>query len=48
MRLLGFATVVLFFMVAVSTAERSETFEEAKTLSARIGKPVLLEFVHED
>lgn len=29
-------------------AEKAETLEEAKSLSVQVGKPILMEFAHDD
>ncbi len=38
----------LLLCASAISAEPAESLEQAKTLSAEQGKPILLEFVHED
>jgi hypothetical protein len=40
--------MIIFIFPTFASASQSETFEQAKSLSAKTGKPILLEFVHED
>jgi tetratricopeptide (TPR) repeat protein len=43
------SSAAIICLSAVSTyGEKAETFEQAKTLSAQSGKPILLEFNHDD
>ncbi len=39
---------LLLLTSALALAEKAENLEQAKTLSASSGRPILLEFVHED
>lgn len=44
-------SAILMAMVLLSagiSAEQPESFQHAKSLSIETGKPILLEFVHED
>ena len=43
-----FALVLISVNVGISSAQKPETFEEAKTLSANQNKPILLEFFRDD
>jgi hypothetical protein len=45
--ILTFAIFATFCVVAAGL-EKPETFNEAKELSIKLGKPILLEFVHDD
>jgi tetratricopeptide (TPR) repeat protein len=36
------------FFISLAAAQQPETFEQAKALSVKLGKPILLKFVHED
>jgi len=47
-RLLVLAPFVIFFIVTQALAESAKSLKQAKSLSAQTGKPILLEFVHED
>jgi hypothetical protein len=38
----------LLLTSSMALAEKAESFEQAKTMSADLGIPILLEFVHED
>ena len=40
--------LILTGLYTVAGAQQPEAFDQAKALSAELGKPVLLEFVHED
>jgi hypothetical protein len=42
-----FAALILFFFT-VSHAEKASSLQEAEQLSAQTGKPILMEFVHQD
>ncbi len=46
-RLVLVPIAILLFTAGVS-AEPAESFEQAQELSVQAGKPILLEFVHED
>ncbi len=41
-------SVLIFLPFAASHAERAASLEEARQLSAQTGKPILMEFVHQD
>jgi hypothetical protein len=41
-------TLLILFVAAAASADPAESLEQAKTLSADSGKPILMEFVHED
>jgi len=43
-----FIFILISVYVGISNAQKPETFEEAKTLSASQGKPILLEFFRDD
>jgi len=43
-----FALILFSINVGISSAQKPETFEEAKALSANQGKPILLEFFRDD
>ena len=47
-RLIIILSVLACLAAASVHAERAETFEQAKRLSVQTGKPVLLEFNHDD
>lgn len=47
-KILMITTGFIFVLAAISLAEKAGTFNEARELSARLGKPILMEFVHED
>ncbi len=47
MRITAFILLQIIFTV-MAAAGTSATFEESKALSAKSGKPILLEFVRED
>jgi hypothetical protein len=38
----------LFILPVTINAEKAETFQQARELSAQTGKPILMEFVHDD
>ena len=40
--------LLALLIAAAASADPAESFEQAKTLSAESGKPILMEFVHED
>lgn len=42
------ALVIITFFIGLAAAEQPVTFEQAKALSVKLGKPILLKFVHED
>lgn len=49
MRKYLFLIVVLLSLTAVNVlAKKAESLDQAKTLSAELKLPILLEFVHED
>ena len=39
---------LLLLTSGAALAKNAESLEQAKTLSANLGRPILLEFVHED
>lgn len=45
-------SILIFALLLLATgnalSKKAESFEQAKTLSANSGIPILLEFVHED
>ena len=41
-------SITIFSFLSMALAKKAESFEQAKTLSADLGIPILLEFVHED
>ncbi|UCD95476.1 MAG: hypothetical protein JSU69_05340 [Candidatus Zixiibacteriota bacterium] len=47
-RIFAFSSVLLFMLGGIAFAEQVRNLEQAKKLSAESGKPILLEFVHED
>ncbi len=40
--------VLIFLFMTGTGAAQLQSFDEAKDLSAQTGKPILLEFVHDD
>lgn len=44
----GCSSVLVLICIALANAQQPESLEQAKALSAELGKPILLEFVHED
>ncbi len=47
-RIAFFTFILISANVGISSAQKPETYEEAKTLSANQGKPILLEFFRDD
>lgn len=47
-KIVTFTLISAAFFIGLAAAEQPETFEQAKALSAGLGKPILLKFVHED
>jgi len=47
-QIFAFALVLALICAGNLMAEKAETFQQAKELSAKLGKPILMEFVHED
>ncbi|MCK4657580.1 MAG: hypothetical protein KAT85_11130 [candidate division Zixibacteria bacterium] len=46
--LLIFATILLVSMPSITSAQDARSYDQARTLSAAQGKPILLEFFHDD
>lgn len=39
---------LIFAFTAISYADKAESLQQAKEMSVRLNKPILMEFVHDD